>query len=72
WKIEHRFVFDLSALFCCLIGTSLCAVFVQIFIDCPMLRWGVFILLLLVCAVAAYRKRSVLRKFLKKESVDEV
>ena len=72
WKIERRFVFDLSALLYCLIGTSLCAVFVQIFINFPMLRWGVFILLLSVCAVAAYRKRSVLLKFLKKESVDEI
>lgn len=72
WKIERRFVFDLSALFYGLIGTSLCAVFVQLSIDILLLRWGIFALLLFVCAVEVYRKRNVLLKFFKKESIDEV
>lgn len=72
WRLEHRFVFDMKAILYCLTVTSILALLSRVCVDLPFVRWGLFAVLLIIVVGECYRKRDLLRMFLKKESPHEI
>ncbi|MEG1821608.1 MAG: oligosaccharide flippase family protein [Clostridiales bacterium] len=72
WHLEKRFVFNIKAIMVSLVATSAMAGLALVLLDKPIVRWLIFAALFLVAAIGAYKKRSVIKGFFKKESTDEV
>lgn len=72
WKIEHRFVFDMKAILISLTATVIWAFLARVFLFMPLIRWSLFLILLAITIYGAYKKKELLRNFLKKEPTDAV
>lgn len=72
YRIERCFVFDLKTMVICLMMTSLMALLSYIAIGLPIVRWAIFLIMIVFVLIFGFTKRKYLIKLLKKESAYDV